>query len=70
MKRDLNPNRVLAQICKQYDGPDTLAQWAINPGADRKQTYQRLLSHAASVGLDVSICPEDSKLIVTVNIRI
>lgn len=69
MQKDLNPNRVLAKICQGYDGPDTLAQWAPNPGADRKQTYQRLLSHAECIGLGVSVVPEDSKLIVTVNIR-
>jgi len=63
------PNRALLRICQIYDGGDTIKDWPITPGVDRSATYMRLQSHAACIGLDISIAPEGSKLIVTINIK-
>ena len=71
------PSKTLIKVIQVYDGPNSLMTWISNPEEliRGRQTglensiYQRLLSHAVSIGLDVSIVPENSKLIVTVNIK-
>lgn len=71
-------NRALVKLLQDYDGIETLKDWTVDTDqlARARQSgvdlaiYQRLLSHAVSIGLDISMIPEDSKLMLTINIRI
>jgi hypothetical protein len=71
-------NKVLVKTLQIYDGEQTLKDWTVDTGqlVRARQSgvdqaiYQRLLSHAVSIGLDINMVPENSKLILTINIRI
>jgi hypothetical protein len=51
-------NKALVKIIQAYDGEKSLENWALTPGTPANGTYARLISHALSIGLDISLVPQ------------
>lgn len=58
----------LVKIIQAYDGDESIAHWVTSPYTHHKGTYERLLSHAKSLGMQISIVPENSKLKIEINV--
>lgn len=60
----------LIQVIHIYDGKDSLKDFLSTAWSRSSNTYQRLLSHADSLGMNVEIVPEDSKLKLNIIIKV
>lgn len=68
---------IVLKTCQAYDGDNTVADWVADIRAlwqtrqigGEQRTYQRVQSHAKSIGLDISLEYELNKLKVTIEIK-
>ena len=62
--------KTLLKIIHVYDGAESTRNLISHPWVGVTTTYNKLLSHADELGLEVGMLPEDSKLMLNITIKI